>query len=54
MRQAHDLGYNVVVVTDAVGAFEDAQNEFFKKHVLHHFGHGVTTEELLEMLAASE
>ena len=50
LRHAHDLGYNVYVVTDAVGAFEDHQNAYFQEHVLHHFGAGITTEDVIEMI----
>lgn len=45
LRQAHDLGYETVVVTDATGAFNKTQQNYFEKEVLHHFGHGITTKE---------
>lgn len=50
LRQAHDLGYNAYVVTDAVGAFEDHQNTYFQEHVLHHFGAGITSDALIAVI----
>lgn len=54
LRHAHDLGYNVYVVTDGVGAFEDHQNTYFQEHVLHHFGAGITTEDVIEIMEQPE
>jgi len=51
LREGHDLGYNVHVVTDASGAFTADQQEHFETHILHHFGAGVTTEQLVRTLA---
>lgn len=51
MREAHDIGYNVHVVTDASGAFEKAQADYFEQHILHHFGHGISTNELITQLS---
>ncbi|MGI0119572.1 hypothetical protein [Zooshikella sp. RANM57] len=50
LRCAHDSGYNCIVVTDACGAFEQVQADYFEKHILHHFGEGCTTSELLNTL----
>ncbi|MBU2711803.1 cysteine hydrolase family protein [Zooshikella harenae] len=50
LRDAHDSGYNCIVVTDACGAFEQQQADYFEKHVLHHFGEGCITPELLSIL----
>ncbi len=50
LREAHDLGYNVYVVTDACGAFETVQNKYFTEHIAHHFGETVTTQDLLKVL----
>lgn len=54
LRQAHDLGYNAYVVTDAVGAFEDHQNAYFQEHVLHHFGAGMTSDALIGVIEAAQ
>lgn len=50
LRDAHDSGLNVVVVTDACAAFNLAQDEYFRQHILHHFGAGMATAEVLELL----
>lgn len=46
LRAAHDLGYNVLVATDACGVFEPAQRAYFLEHVVHHFGQAESTAEL--------
>lgn len=51
MREAQDIGYNVYVVPDASGAFEKAQADYFEAHILHHFGHGISTNELITQLS---
>mgnify|MGYP006270665027 CR=1 FL=1 len=51
LREAHDIGYNVYVVTDASGAFEKEQSDYFKKHILHHFGHNLQTTELISYIS---
>jgi nicotinamidase-related amidase len=38
LREAHDLGYNAVLVHDACAAFEQRQHDHVRRHVLHHFG----------------
>lgn len=53
LRQAHDLGYNVYVVTDGVAAFEREQQRHFETHVLHHFGEGITAQALIRAMAES-
>jgi nicotinamidase-related amidase len=50
LREAHDLGYNALVPTDACGVFEAEQKEYVERHVMHHFGRGCQTAELLETL----
>jgi nicotinamidase-related amidase len=50
LRHAHDLGYNVYVVNDGVAAFEPEQQRYFERHVLHHFGEGITSEELISRI----
>ncbi|ENO84590.1 cysteine hydrolase [Thauera linaloolentis] len=51
LRHAHDLGYEVTVVSDAAPAFTAQQQEHVIEHVIHHFGRSVTTAELLAGLA---
>ena len=51
LREAHDAGYNVFVVTDASAAFTKEQDEYFAEHILHHFGAGLTAKHLVDFLA---
>ncbi|ABC80805.1 cysteine hydrolase [Anaeromyxobacter dehalogenans] len=46
LREAHDLGYDAYVVSDACAAFERSQHEHVLQHVVHHFGGQVTSAEL--------
>ncbi len=50
LREAHDSGFNVYVVTDACAAFTRAQDEYFSQHILHHFGAGITAASLVKLL----
>jgi nicotinamidase-related amidase len=50
LRQGHDLGYTMHVVTDATSAFTQAQRRHTLEHVVHHFGHAVTAEGFAERL----
>ncbi|MFP4390400.1 MAG: cysteine hydrolase [Desulfococcaceae bacterium] len=50
LREAHDLGYNVIVPSDASGVFVPEQRTYFDKHVVHHFGKPMGTQKLLEKL----
>ncbi|GAB7081289.1 cysteine hydrolase family protein [Megalodesulfovibrio paquesii] len=50
LREAHDLGYNAVVPTDACGVFEPAQRSYFETHIIHHFGTLQHTAPLLDQL----
>ncbi|MFZ6874554.1 cysteine hydrolase [Undibacterium sp. Di27W] len=52
LREAHDLGLNVYVVSDACAAFTRAQDEYFHEHILHHFGGGTDAAELVRLLKA--
>ncbi len=50
LRDAHDLGYNGIVPTDACGVFEPEQRTYFEKHIVHHFGELIGTAGLVEAL----
>jgi nicotinamidase-related amidase len=50
LRHGHDLGLNVYVVKDAVAPFEPEQQAYFERHVLHHFGAGITSDQLIAQL----
>lgn len=43
LRDAHDRGYDVVVLTDATAAFSREQQRHFEEAVVHHFGRGLLT-----------
>ena len=50
MREAHDIGYRPLVVTDASCGFTADQPEYFRKHIAHHFGEAIETKVLLDRL----
>ncbi|MDQ8730250.1 cysteine hydrolase [Bradyrhizobium sp. LHD-71] len=50
LRQAHDMGYNVYVVSDGVASFEPEQQAYFERHVLHHFGEGIASKKLIAQM----
>lgn len=50
LRQAHDLGYEATVVSDAAPAFTATQREHVLRDVVHHFGHHVTAAQLLQAM----
>ena len=50
LREAHDSGLNVYVVTDACAAFTRVQDDYFSQHIIHHFGVGITSTSLVEHL----
>ena len=47
LRQAHDLGYNAYVVTEATGAFTIEQKQYFSRHVIQHFGKEISVSDLV-------
>jgi nicotinamidase-related amidase len=51
LRDAHDRGYNVVVLTDATAAFNRDQQRHFEEAVVHHFGRSLPTSAFVEGLA---
>ncbi|MCW8128036.1 cysteine hydrolase [Microbulbifer halophilus] len=50
LREAHDLGYNAYLVSDACAAFEESQHEHVLDHVVHHFGGAVATDDLIAQM----
>ena len=40
-REAHDKGYNSIVIDDATSSFTKEEKEFFIKNVVHHFGENI-------------
>ena len=51
LREAHDLGYNAYVVEDACAAFEKAQHEHVRRHVIHHFGEETNASALIARMS---
>jgi len=47
LREAHDLGYNAVVVHDGCAAFNNGQHDHVRRHVIHHFGEQVSADALI-------
>lgn len=45
LRQAHDLGYNTYVITEATGAFTIEQKQYFSQHVIQHFGKEISVTD---------
>lgn len=50
LRHAHDLGYEVTVISDAAPAFTAEQQTHVLQHVIHHFGDSMTSDELIQQL----
>jgi nicotinamidase-related amidase len=52
LRDAHDLGYDALLVHDACAAFDRAQHDHVRRHVVPHFGAEVAARPLAERLRA--
>lgn len=48
LREAHDIGYNTFVISDATAAFNQSQQDYFLTEIVHHFGEHLTTAEFLK------
>ena len=49
LREAHDKGYNPILIADASSAFNRSQQEYVVKHIVHHFGESLNTFEFLKV-----
>ncbi|MEW5843975.1 MAG: isochorismatase family cysteine hydrolase [Bacteroidota bacterium] len=49
LREAHDKGYNPILVSDASAAFNRMQQDYVLQHIVHHFGESITTNEFLNV-----
>lgn len=47
LREAHDIGYNPILLSDASAAFTSDQKQHVLNHVVHHFGRHITTAEFI-------
>lgn len=48
MREAHDIGYNTIVISDATAAFNKKQQDYMFKEIVHHFADQITTKEFVK------
>ncbi|MDD2814545.1 MAG: cysteine hydrolase [Thiotrichaceae bacterium] len=49
LREAHDKGYNPVLISDATAAFNQMQQDYVLTQVVHHFGEAVNTASFLKL-----
>lgn len=52
LRNAHDLGYEAIVITDASGAFATHQRKYLEQNIAPHYGEAISTETFVHRLAA--
>ena len=50
LREAHDMGLNAWVVSDGCAAFTVEQHAHFMQHILHHFGEGISSNDLVKRI----
>lgn len=48
-REAHDKGYNPILISDATSAFNKMQQDYIIKNIVHHFGQCITTNEFINL-----
>lgn len=51
LREAHDKGYNPILLSDATSAFTAAQRDHVLEHVVHHYGHHQNTADFVARTA---
>ena len=44
LREAHDKGYNTILLSDACAAFNQSQQDYVLNEIVHHFGLSMTTK----------
>ncbi len=47
LRDSHDKGYNTYLISDATSAFNQTQQNYVLKEIVHHFGNHLTTKEFI-------
>lgn len=47
LREAHDKGYNPILLGDATSAFNQTQQDYVINEIVHHFGEHLTTSEFI-------
>ncbi|SEJ33412.1 Nicotinamidase-related amidase [Myroides marinus] len=48
-RDAHEKGYNSIVISDATSAFNNQQQDYFLSEIVHHFGEHITSENFFSL-----
>lgn len=49
LREAHDKGYNSVIISDSTSSFTKEEKDFFINNIVHHFGVDISTKEFLNI-----
>lgn len=47
LRDAHDKGYNTILISDATAAFNQTQQDYVLNEIVHHFGEHLKTKEFI-------
>lgn len=47
LREAHDKGYNAILLEDATSAFNRVQQDYVINNIVHHFGKSISTEDFI-------
>lgn len=47
LREAHDKGYNTLIISDATSAFNRNQQTYFLNEIVHHFGEHLTSSQFM-------
>lgn len=48
LRDAHDKGYNTLIISDATSAFNRNQQTYFLNEIVHHFGEHLTSSKFMK------
>jgi len=51
LRNAHDKGYNTFLISDATSAFNQEQQNYVLKEIVHHFGEHLTSQEFMKKIS---
>lgn len=49
IREAHDRGYEVILIHDASCAFNQLQQDYVRDHVIPHFGSSISADEFIKL-----
>ena len=49
LREAHDKGYNPILIEDATSAFNKNQQNYVLSEIVHHFGEHIKTKDFLNV-----